>query len=120
MKETQTKGIINENYKPLIAMPSHCPNSTIQDVCITPQVDHDVISSSTNLVIPTHTSDPAIATPNIGSFVIPGTPQPFHSNSIVSSSFSSKLDSHESKLYGKIMAMKPFFIYELHTIKNES
>ena len=61
-----------------------------------------------------------IATPNIGSFVTPCTLQPFHSNSVVSSSFSSQLDSLEAKLCDKIMAMKSFFMDELQTIKNES
>ena len=89
------------------------------DVCITPQVDCDVISATMNPVISTHISDAAIATPNIGSFVTPGTPQPFHSNSVVSSSFRSKSDSLEAKLCGKFMAMKSFFMGELHTIKNE-
>ena len=92
----------------------------IQDVCITPHVDRNVISATTNPVIPTHISDPAIATPNIGSFASPCTPQPFHSNSVISSFFTSKLDSLEAKLCAKIMAMKSFFIDELYTIKNKS
>ena len=44
---------------------------------------------------------------------------PFHSNSTISSSFSSQLDSLEAKLCEKIMAMKSFFMDELQTIKNE-
>ena len=118
----QTKGIINENYKPLITLSSDSPNFSIiqDDVCITPQVDCDVISATTNPVIPTPISDPTIATPNIGSFVTPCTLQPFHSNSVISSSFSSQLDSLEAKLCDKIMAMKSFFMDELQTIKNES
>ena len=36
------------------------------------------------------------------------------------SSFSSNLDSLEAKLCGRMMAMKSFFIDELHTIKSES
>ena len=81
----QTKGIISENYKPLIALSSDSPNfSIIQDlVCITLQVDCDIISATTNPVIPTHISDSAIASPNIGSFVAPSTPQLFHSNSVI-------------------------------------
>ena len=90
------------------------------DVCVTPQVDCDAISATTNPVIPTHISDPTITTPNIGSFVSPCTPQPTHSNSVISSSFSSQLESLEAKLCDKIMAMKSFFIDELQTIKNES
>ena len=39
---------------------------------------------------------------------------------LISSSFSSKLDSLEAKLCTKIIAMKLFFMDELHTIKNES
>ena len=107
LKEMQTKGIINENYKPLITLLLDSPDfSSIQDdVCITPQVDFDVISGTTNPVIPTHISDPTIATPNIGSFVTPCTPQPFHSNSVISSSFSSQLDSLEAKLCDQIIAM---------------
>ena len=65
-------------------------------------------------------SDPAIATPDIGSFITPCTPQPFYSNSDISSSFSSKLDSLEAKLCDKIMAIKSFFMDEFHTIKSES
>ena len=108
LKEMQTKGIINENYKPLITLSSDSPNFSIiqDDVCITPQVDCDVISATTNPVIPTPISDPTIATPNIGSFVTPCTLQPFHSNSVISLSFSSQLDSLEAKLCDKIMAMK--------------
>ena len=122
LKEMQTKGIINENYNPLITLSSNSPDfSSIQDdVCITPQVDCDVISATTNPVILTLTSDPIIATPNIGSFVTSCTPQPFHSNSVISSSFSSQLDSLEAKLCDKIMALKSFFMNELQTIKNES
>ena len=118
----QTKGIINENYKPLITLSSDSPNFSIiqDDVYITPQVDCDVISTTTNPVSPTPISDSIIATLNIGSFVTPCTLQPFHSNSVISSSFSSQLDSLEAKLCDKIMAMKSFFMDELQTIKNES
>ena len=119
LKEMQTKGIINENCKPLITLSSDSPDFS-PDVCITPQVDCDFISATTNPIIPTHISDPTTATPNIGSFVTPCTPQPFHSNSVISSSFSSQLDSLEAKLCDKIMAMKSFFMDELQTIKNES
>ena len=96
----QTKGIINENCKAFITLSSDSSDfSNIQDnVCITPQVNFDVISATTNPVIPTPISDPTFATPNIGSFVTPCTIQPFHSNSVVSSSFSSQLDSLEAKL----------------------
>ena len=103
----QTKGIFNENYKPLITSSLDSPDfSMIQDdVFITPQVDCDVISATTKPVILTHMSDPANATPNIRSFATPYTPQPFHSNSVISSLFSSKLDALEAKLSGKIIAM---------------
>ena len=122
MKEVQTKGVVNENYKPLITLSSDSPNFSIiqDDVCITPQVECDVISAATNPVIPTPLSYPTIATPNIGSFVTPFTFQTFYSNSVISSSFSSQLDSLEVKLCDKIMAMKSFFLDELQTIKNES
>ena len=90
------------------------------DSYITPQVDCHVTSATTNPVIPTHISDPAIATQNIGSFVTLSTSPPFHSNSVISSSFSSQLDLLEAKLCDKIMAMKSFFMDELQTIKNES
>ena len=45
LKEMQTKGIINENYKPLITLSSDSPDFSIiqDDVCITPQVDCDVL-----------------------------------------------------------------------------
>ena len=59
-----------------------------------------------NPVIPNHISEVAIAIPNIGSFVTPSTPPPFHSNSVISSLFSSQLDSLEAKLFDKIMAIK--------------
>ena len=76
-----------------------------------------------NPVIPTHISDPA--SPNIGSFVTSCTPPQSYSNSDISSSFSSKLDSLEAKLCDKIMAMKSYFMDERfmderYTIKNES
>ena len=118
----QTKGIINENYKPLTTLSSDSPDFSIiqDDVCITPLADCDVSSATTNPVIPTPMSDPTIATPNIESIVTPCTLQPFHSNSVVSSSFSSQLDSVEGKLCDKIMAMKSFFMDELQAIKNES
>ena len=108
-------------YKPLITLSSGTPDFSIlqDDVCITPQVDRDVISATRNSVIPTHISGTVIATPNIGSFLTPDTPQ-FHSNSVFSSSFSWKLDSLEAKRCGKIMAMKSFFMDKLHSIKNES
>ena len=63
----QTKGVINETYKPWIKLSSDAPDiSIIQDnLCITPQVDHGVISATTNSVISSLISDPAIATPNI-------------------------------------------------------
>ena len=118
----QTNDIIKENYKPLITLSSDTPDFSIiqDDVCIIPQVDCDFISATTNPVIPIPISDPTIATLNIGSFVTPCTLQPFHSNSVISSSFSSQLDSLEAKLCDKIMAMKSFFMDELQTIKNES
>ena len=88
LKEMQTKGIINEDCKPLITLSSDSLDFSIiiqdDDVCITPQVDCDVIGVTTNPVIPTPISDPTIATPNIGSFVTPCTLQPFHSNSVIS------------------------------------
>ena len=44
MKEMQSKGIINENYKLLITLPSDSPDFLIiEDVCITLQVDGDVL-----------------------------------------------------------------------------
>ena len=55
LKEMETMGIINENYKAVITLSSDSSDFSIiqADVCITPQVDHDVISASTNPVIPT-------------------------------------------------------------------
>ena len=60
LKELQTRGIINENYKPLITLSSDSPNSSItqDDVCITPQVGCSVINATTNPVIPTPIFDP--------------------------------------------------------------
>ena len=106
----------------MITLSSDSPDFSIKqdDVCITPQVDSDDISATTNPVIPTPISGPTIDTPNIGSFVTPGTFQPVNSNSVISSSFSSQLDSLEGKLCDKIMAMKSFFMDELQTIKNGS
>ena len=44
MKEMQSKGIINENYKLLITLPSDSPDFLIiEDACITLQVDGDVL-----------------------------------------------------------------------------
>ena len=85
----QTKGIINENYKPSITLPPDSPDFSIiqDDDCITPQVDCDIISATTKLVIPTLISDLAVATPNIGSLATLCTPQSIHSNSVISSSF---------------------------------
>ena len=73
LKKMQTKEVINEIYKPLITFPSDSPHFSIiqDDVCVTPLVQCHVISATTNPVILTHISDPAIATPNIGSFVTP-------------------------------------------------
>ena len=84
MKEMQTKDIINENYKPLITLSSDSPDLSIikDDVCIVPQVDCDVISTTTNPVILTPISEPT--TPNIESFITPSTFQWFHSSSITS------------------------------------
>ena len=117
----QTKRIINEKYKPLITLSSDSPNYSIiqDDVCITLHVDCDAISVTTNPVIPTHKSDPTIATPSIPSFVSTCTRQLFHSSSVISSSFSSQLGSIEVKIFDKIMTMKSFFMDELQTIKNE-
>ena len=49
----------------MIILPLDSPDFPIiqDDVCITPQVDQDVISATTNPVIPTHLYDAAIATP---------------------------------------------------------
>ena len=111
-----------KNCKPLITLSSDSPDFSVihDDVCITNQVDCDVIIATKNLVIPIHISNPAIPTPNIGSFVTSCTPHPFHLNSVITSSFSSQLDSLEVKLCDKIMAIKSFFMDELQTIKNES
>ena len=105
----------------MIALSSDSPNFSIiqDDVYITPQVDCDVISATTNPVSPTPISDSIIATLNIGSFVTLCTLQPFHSNSVISSSFSSQLDSLEAKLCDKIMAMISFFMDEFLTINIE-
>ena len=56
MKEMQTEGIINEYYKTLIALSSDFLSFSIiqDDVFIKPQVDFDVISATTNPVIPNH------------------------------------------------------------------
>ena len=119
LREKQRKGIINENYKPLITLSSDSHDVSIiqDDICITPQVDCDVIRATTNPVISTHIPDPTVATPNIGSFVSPCTPQLFHSNSVISTSFSLELDSLETKLFDKIMTMKSFFMDELQKKK---
>ena len=84
--EMHTKRIVNENYKPLITLSSDSVDFSIMqdDVCFTPKIGCDVISATTNPVIPTHISDPAIGTPNIGSFVTPCTSQRFHSISVIS------------------------------------
>ena len=121
LSEKQRKGIINENYKPLITLSSDSHDVSIiqDDICVTPQVDCDAIRATTNSVISTHIPDPTVATPNIGSFVSPCTRQQFHSNSVISSSFSLELDSLETKLFDKIMTMKSFFMDELQK-KNES
>ena len=73
LKKMQTNEVINEIYKPLIKFPSDSPHFSIiqDDVCVTPLVHCHVISATANPVILTHISDPAIATPNIGSFVTP-------------------------------------------------
>ena len=54
LREMQTKGIINENYKRLITLSVDSPDFSIiqDDVCIKPSVDCDVISATTNPVIP--------------------------------------------------------------------
>ena len=59
LKEIQTEGIINESYKPLITSSSDSSDFSIlqDDLCITPQVDCDVISATKNSVIPAHISD---------------------------------------------------------------
>ena len=122
LKEMQTRGIINENYNLFVTLSSKSPDFSIiqYDVCITLQVDSDVISATTNPVILTYTSGPAVDTPNIGSFVTPSTRPPFHSNSVISLSFSSQLDSLEANVCDRIMTMKSFFMDELQTIKNET
>ena len=106
----------------MITLSADSPDFSIiqDDVCITPQVECDVISATTNPVIPTPISGPTIDTPNIGSFVTPGTFQPVNSNFVISSSFSLQLDSLEAKLSDKIMTMKSFFMDELQIIKNDS
>ena len=40
--------------------------------------------------------------------------------SIDNSTLNSKLESHESKLYGEIVAMKQFFMDELQSLKRET
>ena len=64
-------------------------------------------------------SDPGISTPNIRSIVTPCRPLQFHLNSVISSLFSSQLDSLLGKtICERIMAMKSFFMDELQTMKN--
>ena len=79
----QTKGIINASCESFIPLSLDFSNFSIiqDDICITPQVNYDVISATANPVIPTHISDLAIATLIIGSFVTHCTPHPFHSSS---------------------------------------
>ena len=81
--------------------------------------DCDVISATTNPVIPTPISDPHNYCYSKYRIIC----NSLHTSAVSlnsSSSFSSQLDSLEAKLCDKIMAMKSFFMDELQTIKNES
>ena len=121
LKEMQTKGIIDASYKSFdsifVRLSQFFDHTGWCLYYTSGRLWH--VSATANPVIPTHISDLAIATLNIGSFVTHCTPHPFYSSSVSSSSFSSQLDSLEAKLCDTIMAMESFFMDELQTINNE-
>ena len=121
-EEIQTN-VINKKYKPFITLSSDSLNFSVtqDDHFTTPQeVDYGVITATIKPAITSQISVPAIATLQTRSFISPCTLRSFHSNSVVSLLFCSKLDSLTTKAYSKRMPMKSFFIDELHTIKNDS
>ena len=117
LQEMQAKGLINKSNR-LISPKTPASNPSPAQVSTDPVNDtsiiNDSINKSLNKSIPpsiTRSLPPALIT-NVNT-----TPRLL---SISNSTLNAKLESLESKLYGKIIAMKSYFTNELQSLNNET
>ena len=110
--------MINQLYRPIdTAIPSKAPHSTPSQSVISTTAEKHVNDTTDNDII--NKPIPSInrslpATPMAGINTI------YRVLTIGNSSLNAKFESLESKLYGKIIAMKSYFIDELRSLKNET
>ena len=118
LKEMQNKGLINKLYRPIEASntTSKTPQSNLSQ-SKTPLVEENnfitINDSIDKSILPSlNRSLPAtpFVEPNTTPRVLP----------IGNSSLNSKLGALETKLCGKVMAMKSYFMDELQTLKQEA
>ena len=118
LKEMQNKGLINKLYRPIKASntTSKTPQSNLSQ-SKTPLVEENnfitINDSIDKSILPSlNRSLPAtpFVEPNITPRVLP----------IGNSSLNSKLGALETKICGKVMAMKSYFMDELQTLKQEA
>ena len=117
LQEMQAKGLINKSNR-LISPKTPVSNSSPAQVSPDPVNDTSIINDSINKSL-----DKSIP-PSINRSLPPTpianvntTPRLL---SISNSTLNAKLESLESKLYGKIIAMKSYFTNELQSLKNET
>ena len=118
LNEIQNKGLINKLYRPIEA--TNTTSKTAQSTpsqSKTPLAEENhfiIINDSINKSIPPSLNRSLPATP----IVEPSTTPPVLS--ICNSSLNSQLESLETKLCGKILAIKSYFMDELRSLKQEA
>ena len=117
LQERQAKGLVNKSNRLIRTKAPLCNPSPAQvspDPVNDTSIINDSISKSLNKSIPLsiNRSLPPAPIANVNT-----TPRLL---SISNSTLTAKLESLESKLYGKIIAMKSYFTNELQSLKNET
>ena len=117
LKQFQGKGLINQLYRPTdTAITSKAPHSTPSQSVISPIAENHVYDTSDNIIYKTipsiNRSLPATPMVEINT-----TPRVLTTGN---SSLNATFESLESKLCGKIIAMKSYLIDEFQSLKNET
>ena len=118
LKEMQNKGLINNLYRPIEASntTSKTPRFTPSQFKTPPAEENHfiTINDSINKSIPPSLTRSLPATPFIEPNITP------RALAIGNSSSNAKLEALETKLCGKIMVMKSYFMDELRSLKQET
>ena len=125
MKQLQGKNLINQLYRPIdTVITSKAPHSTTSQSVISPIAENHVHDTSDNDIVTSVNDIINKPIPSINrSFTatlmarINTTPRVLTTGN---SSLNAKFESLESKLYGKIIAIKSYFKDELRSLKNET